>query len=173
MDKYVHVMSKSTYFLRANDGYYQMRTLKWEPWFNSDEETTTTLAWISFPALPSNFFVKESLFKIAKAVGKPLHVDMATKNKSRSSCAKVKVEVDLLRDFPKLINVGIKKTSSVQILSTWVKLKYDYMPKYYNPCKLQGHKEEECFILHPELRSRKIRRSIQMGITEERRVSEP
>ncbi|WMV54485.1 hypothetical protein MTR67_047870 [Solanum verrucosum] len=173
MDKYVYVMSKSAYFLRASDGYYQMRTLKWVPWFNPNEETTTALAWISFPALPSNIFVKESLFTMAKAVGKPLHVDMATKNKSRSSCAKVKVEVDLLRDFPKLINVGIKKTSSAQILSTWVKIKYDYMPKYYNSCKLQGHKEAECFILHPELRSRKIRRNIQIGIIEERRVSEP
>ena len=46
---------------------------------------------------------------MAKAVGIPLHVDMATKNKSRPSWDKVKLEVDLLRDFPKRINVGIKK----------------------------------------------------------------
>ncbi|KAH0714915.1 hypothetical protein KY284_007820 [Solanum tuberosum] len=37
MDKYVYVMSKSAYFLMANDGYYKIRTLKWVPWFNFDE----------------------------------------------------------------------------------------------------------------------------------------
>ncbi|WMV39538.1 hypothetical protein MTR67_032923 [Solanum verrucosum] len=79
MEDYIHVMSKPTYFLRAKDGFYQMRPLKWEPWFSPEAETTTALAWISFPGLSPNFFVQESLFTMAKAVGKPLHVDMATK----------------------------------------------------------------------------------------------
>ncbi|KAH0651959.1 hypothetical protein KY284_031871 [Solanum tuberosum] len=76
---------------------------------------------------------------MAKEVGKPLHVDMATKNKSRPSCAKIKVEVDLLRDFPKRINVGVMKASSGEIISKWINIKYDYMPKYCKTCKLQGH----------------------------------
>jgi len=63
---------------------------------------------------------------MAKAVGKPLHVDMATIRKSRPSSVKVKVEVDLLKEFPKWINVGIKKTSSREIISTWIKILYDY-----------------------------------------------
>ncbi|KAG5610726.1 hypothetical protein H5410_022007 [Solanum commersonii] len=50
---------------------------------------------------------------MAKAVGKPLHVDMATIRKSRPK-------------FPKWINVGIKKTSSGEIISTWIKILYDY-----------------------------------------------
>jgi len=139
MEYYVHVMSKPTYFLCAKDGFYQMRPLKWEPWFNPEVETTTSLAWISFLGLSPNFFVQESLFTMAKAVGKPLHVDMATKNKSRPSCAKIKVKVDLLRDFPKRINVGVKKDSSGEIISKWINIKYDYMPKYCKTCKLQGH----------------------------------
>ncbi|KAG5590708.1 hypothetical protein H5410_041222 [Solanum commersonii] len=44
--------------------------------------------------------------------GKSLHIDIATKNQSRPSCTKVKVEVDLLQDFPKRMNVGIKKASN-------------------------------------------------------------
>lgn len=32
-------------------------------------------------------------------MGKPLQVDMATTNKTRPSCARVKVEVDLLSDL--------------------------------------------------------------------------
>lgn len=161
MEDYVHVMSKPAYFLHVKDGFYQMRPLKWEPWFNPKKETTTALALISFPALSPNFFVKESLFSMAKAVGKPLHVDMTTKNKFRPSCAKVKVEVDLLRDFLKRINVGIKKVNTREIISTWIKIRSDYMPKYCNTCKLQGHKESECFVLHPELRIEKVENESQ------------
>lgn len=64
--------------------------------FDPKEETTTAVAWISFPSLPPNFFGKEAIFSLAKVVGKSLQVDMATKNQTRPSCARVKVEVDLL-----------------------------------------------------------------------------
>ncbi|XP_070040107.1 uncharacterized protein [Nicotiana tomentosiformis] len=59
------------------------------------------MAWISFPGLLPTFFVKECLFSLASAVGKPMHLDMATRNKTRPSCARVKVLVDLLADLPK------------------------------------------------------------------------
>ncbi|KAG5581386.1 hypothetical protein H5410_052013 [Solanum commersonii] len=51
---------------------YPMRTLKWDPLFDPEEETSTTIAWISFPALPPNSFVREAVFSLATAVGKPL-----------------------------------------------------------------------------------------------------
>lgn len=35
--------------------------------------------------------------------------------------------------------------------SKWIKIRYDYMPKYCKTCKKQGHKEEECWVVHPEL----------------------
>jgi len=75
---------------------------------------------------------------MAKAVGKPLHVVMATISKSRPSFVKVKVEVDLLKEFLKRINVGVKKTYSGEIISTWIKFLYDYMSKYCKYCELQG-----------------------------------
>ncbi|KAG5600133.1 hypothetical protein H5410_031503 [Solanum commersonii] len=55
-------------------------TLKWDPIFDSEEETSKAISWISFPSLPPNFFGKEIVFSLAAAIGKPLHVDMATKN---------------------------------------------------------------------------------------------
>lgn len=42
-------------------------------------------------------------------VGKSLQVNMATLNKTRPSCARVKVEVDLLGEFPTRINVVVRK----------------------------------------------------------------
>lgn len=86
-----------------------MRTLKWDPLFDPEEETTTAIAWISFPAFPPNFFGKEAIFSLASAVGKLLHVDMATGNQMRPSCARVKVEVDLLGEFSKKSVLGLDK----------------------------------------------------------------
>ncbi|XP_059310982.1 uncharacterized protein LOC132062424 [Lycium ferocissimum] len=151
MEDYIHMMSKPAYYLKA-DGFYQMRVQKWEPWFHPEYETSTALPWISFPSLASNFFVKESLVTMDKAVEKPLHVDIAMKNKSTPSCAKVKVVVDLLKDFPKRINIGMKWSGTGDSIANWIDIKYDYMPKYCKSCRLQGNNKKECEVLHPDLK---------------------
>lgn len=127
-----------------------MRTLKWDPWFDPDVETTIGLAWISLPDLPPNFFAKEAFFSIASAVGKPLTVDMATKNKTRPSCAKVKIKVDLVAKLPQRVRIN-EKDDTGEIRSQWIEKQYDYMPKYYYECCLQGHDEKECWTIYPEL----------------------
>ncbi|KAH0749597.1 hypothetical protein KY290_028829 [Solanum tuberosum] len=144
-----------------------MRTLKWDPMFDPEEETTTTIAWISFPSLPSNFFGRETVFSLAAAVGKPLQVDMATRNQTRPSCARVKVEVDLLGEFPKRINRCMKKTNG-EVMEKWVRIKYDYVPKYCKTCMLQGHDEQQCFVEHPELYPKKEKKNVEADDREER-----
>lgn len=72
LEDYVHLMSTAAFYVKAKENYWQMRTLKWDPWFEPDVETTIGVAWISFPDLPPNFFAKEAIFSIAAAVGKPL-----------------------------------------------------------------------------------------------------
>ncbi|KAG5592651.1 hypothetical protein H5410_043165 [Solanum commersonii] len=69
---YVNLLSKPVFYLTQQNWTYQMRTLKWDPLFNLEEETSTTIAWISFPSLPLKFFGKETVFSLAVAVGKPL-----------------------------------------------------------------------------------------------------
>ncbi|KAG5624938.1 hypothetical protein H5410_010156 [Solanum commersonii] len=115
-----------------------------------DYETTIAIAWISFPSLPPIFFGKEAVFSLAAAVGKPLQVDMATMNQTRPSCARVKVEVDLLREFPKRIKIGMRMKTD-EVVEKWVKIKYDYVPKYCQTCMIQGHDEEQCYVVHPDL----------------------
>ncbi|KAK4709966.1 hypothetical protein R3W88_004479 [Solanum pinnatisectum] len=66
-----------------------MHTFKWDPWFELDVETTIGVTWISFPDLPPNLFAKEAIFSIASAVGRPLTVDMETKNQTRPSCERI------------------------------------------------------------------------------------
>lgn len=90
------------------------------------------------------------MFSLVAAVGKPLQVDLAAQNKTRPSCARVKVEVDLLGEFSKRINIGTKiKTGKIR--EKWVSIRYDYVSKYCKNCKLQGHNEKECYILHHDL----------------------
>uniref|UniRef100_M1CYI4 Uncharacterized protein n=1 Tax=Solanum tuberosum TaxID=4113 RepID=M1CYI4_SOLTU len=114
-----------------------------------EEETSQAIAWISFPDLLPTFFVKEALFTLAYAVGNPLQLDMATINKTRPSCARVKVQLDLLVEKPQFVQMEIEDETTNATRSVKVKIQYDYIPSYCRKCKLQGHMEDEHRILHP------------------------
>lgn len=157
LEDFVTISSKGAHYLKAKDGYhYQIRPLIYDSKFKIDEETPFALAWISFPNLLATFFVKECLCSIAAAVGTPLHLDMATINKTRPSCARVNVQVDLLADFTKKIRMDIVDESTGKVRTKWVKAQYDYIPKYCKECKLQGHNEDECWRLHRALMEDKV-----------------
>ncbi|WMV25946.1 hypothetical protein MTR67_019331 [Solanum verrucosum] len=70
LEDYVNLLSKPTFYIAHRGWMYPMRTLKWEPMFDPEEETSTTIAWISFPCLPPNFFVNEAVFFISNCSGK-------------------------------------------------------------------------------------------------------
>lgn len=83
--------------MNSKDGYdYHMRPLIYDSKFKVNEEIPKALPCISFPNLLPTYFVNECLFSLASAVGKPLNFDMATINKTRPSCARLKVLIDLL-----------------------------------------------------------------------------
>ncbi|KAG5610103.1 hypothetical protein H5410_021384 [Solanum commersonii] len=86
--------------------------------FDPEEETPIMIAWISFPLLPPDFFGKKAIFSLASTVEKLLQVDMATINKTRPSCVRVKVEVDFMGEFPTRINVGMRKKSG-EVVQKW------------------------------------------------------
>ncbi|KAF3665760.1 hypothetical protein FXO38_09412 [Capsicum annuum] len=105
LEDYIQLLSKPAYYIKDKHMYHQMKPLKWDPWFNPVEEMSIAMAWISLPTLPPHYFVKEALFSLSSTVVKPLQVDLATKNKMRQSCARVKVEVDLLAYYPKRVQI--------------------------------------------------------------------
>ncbi|KAH0716807.1 hypothetical protein KY290_013066 [Solanum tuberosum] len=150
LEDYVKLLSKPQFYITHNHWSYPMQALKWDLLFDLEEETTTAIAWISFPSLPPKFFGKETILSMAAAVGRPLQVDLATQNKTRPSCARVKVEVDLLGEFSKRKNIGMRKKTR-EIMEKWVTINYDYVPKYCKTCKLQGHNEKDYYVIHPEL----------------------
>ncbi|KAH0650344.1 hypothetical protein KY284_030256 [Solanum tuberosum] len=124
-----------------------MRTLIYDDKFKISEETTKAVAWISFPNLIPTFFVKECHYSLASAVGSPVHLDLAMINKTRPSCARVKVLVDLKGTFPKAVQMDIENEATTDIQSEIVLIKYDYLPKYCSGCKMQGNDMETCLLL--------------------------
>lgn len=60
----------------------------------------------------------------------------------------------MLKEFPKRINMGLWKTTG-EIVEKWINISYDHLPKYCKTCKLQGHDEQGCYVLHPELYQKK------------------
>ncbi|MCD9644555.1 hypothetical protein HAX54_032837 [Datura stramonium] len=81
---------------------------------------------------------------------------MATINKTRPSCARVNVQVDLLPNHPKVVSMEIKNDSTRETRSKNIKIQYDYMPKYFKECNLQGHEEIDWRILHLELKPQRM-----------------
>lgn len=129
-----------------------MRHLIYDSKFKSNEEIPLALAWILYPKLLLTFFVKECLFSLASLVGKPMALYLATVNKTSPNYARVNVLIDLLVDRPsKVIRMDIENEATGAVRTEWVKIQYDYIPKYCKECRLQGHNEEECRRLHLEL----------------------
>ncbi|KAG5595771.1 hypothetical protein H5410_037003 [Solanum commersonii] len=66
-------------------------------------------------------------------IGIPVQLDLAMTNKTRPSCARVKMDIE--------------NEATGDIRSEIVLIKYDYLPKYCSGCKIQGHDMEECLLL--------------------------
>lgn len=102
-EDFVNLISKQAFYITCKDGYsYLMRTRIYDSRFRVYEETSMSMTWIYFPNLLPTFFVNECLFSLASTTEKPIHLDQATISKTRPSCARVKVLVDLKGDFLKL-----------------------------------------------------------------------
>lgn len=146
------ILSTKSYYITAkNDRSYQMRPFIYDSKFKIEEETSQAIAWISFPNPLPTFFIKETLFTLTYAVGKPLKLDMVT-NKTRPSRARVKLQLDLLAERPQFVQIEIEDENTNATRSVKVKIKYDNILSYRRKCKIQGHMEDECRILHPELK---------------------
>nr|XP_016515351.1 PREDICTED: uncharacterized protein LOC107832063 [Nicotiana tabacum] len=98
---------------------------------------------------------------IASAVGKPLAIDKAMKDRTRPSAARVKVLLDLLDKHPKNVKIFVVEKLSGKSNNFHQKVMYDYLPMYCTCCKHQGHDENSC-------RSMKGRNKIAKGNIEQK-----
>ncbi|KAK4380771.1 hypothetical protein RND71_002633 [Anisodus tanguticus] len=151
------LMSKQTFEIKEKNKPYLMRTFKWDVSFNPAEESRFAYGWISFPGLSPHYYGESTLFSMAAAVGTPIAVDAATLNKTRPSCARVKVEFDLLKNHPQHVVIQVGEGDG--ITTELQKIRYDFKPKYCTNYKLQGHDVDGCWNLKPALRPEKTKDS--------------
>ncbi|WMV37273.1 hypothetical protein MTR67_030658 [Solanum verrucosum] len=113
---FINLISKGAYYIGCKDVYsYRMRTLIYDARFQINEETTKALAWISFPNLLPTYFVKECLYSLASDVEEPVQIDLVTINRTKPSCARVKVQVDLKSNLPKVMMMDIVDEGSGEV----------------------------------------------------------
>ncbi|KAF3669654.1 hypothetical protein FXO37_08919 [Capsicum annuum] len=73
------------------------------------------------------------------------------KENLRPSCARVKVEVDLIGKLPYRVRINEENEVTGDIKSKWISIQYDYMPKYCKECSLQGHDKASYWNVHTKL----------------------
>ncbi|KAH0710890.1 hypothetical protein KY284_012317 [Solanum tuberosum] len=99
---------------------------------------------INLPIVPRELTAKDNKAvrsTIHTIVGKPIHLDNATINKTRSSCARVKVQVDLAADIPKQVEIEVVDNKHNMSRLIVIYVQYDVLPKYYQG--EEGNKSEE------------------------------
>lgn len=79
------------------------------------------------------------------------YLDSTTINKTKPICVLVKVQVDLLSEFSKFVEMGIINPIPNESRIEKIKIQYGMVPKYCKECKLKRHDEKECRVLHLEL----------------------
>ena len=95
----------------------------WQPGMEMLNIQLTSLPiWVKFYNIPLEYWTNTCLGYITSAVGKPLHLDSLTENRTMLSFARICIEVDLNSKFPKaaLLNVGNGKYTTVRIEYPWV-----------------------------------------------------
>ncbi|WMV43524.1 hypothetical protein MTR67_036909 [Solanum verrucosum] len=148
VDDHLNVYSKN--FLTFGETHI-MKILRWTPNFKPEAETTLAPVWINLPDLPWHFYEWDAIQRICKSIGTPLIMDKATSSKTRPATAKVRIEVDLTRPLVYEVLVEIQnEEGKLEVITQ--KVEYETILAFCSHCKVQGHRDEKCRKLHPELR---------------------
>lgn len=124
-----------------------MRILKWSINFHVDKESPIVPVWIELEKLPIFLFQKDVLFTIVSTVGHPLRLDAATTALRKPSVARIQVEVNLLKELPDSIWIGLGDEEGF-----WQKIKYCNIPSYCSFCWHVGHDLDHCHVKNPALK---------------------
>ncbi|OIT02899.1 hypothetical protein A4A49_54772 [Nicotiana attenuata] len=144
-----HKNVKAGSFLTICD--MEMKLQKWTPNFKPEIESTLAPIWINLPDLKSHYFEWDALYRIVEPIGIPIIMDKATLSKTRPTTTKIKIEIDVTKTLLHEVQIDIMNENG-QMESIIQKVEYESIPEYCSHCKMQGHSDLKCRILHPELR---------------------
>lgn len=119
---------------------FPMFVSPWSPEFTPESPpiSSATIS-VELRGVPYLLFNKESLSRIATAVGKPVALSPETERKETFEVAKVLVRVDLTKDLPSKIISGFSDGREVEI-----DVSYPWLPSRCSECKEFGHIFSRC-----------------------------
>lgn len=120
--------------------------------FKPNGESSHAPFWITLPDLTWHYYEWDAICLIFEPIGIPLTMDKATISKSRSTTAKVRVELDHTRPLLYAVNVEVRNAEGNMEMFIQ-KVEYESTPSYCTHCRVQGHYIFAYRVLHLELRS--------------------
>ncbi|CAN6971907.1 unnamed protein product [Brassica rapa subsp. trilocularis] len=152
---FVHNIGEGMYLLRLtnprtrdvllsrtcwNIGGLPMFVAPWAPDFSPDEPPlTSAIVPVEMRNVPYLLFNRESLSRIATAIGKPDCLAPETERKENFEVAKLYVRVDLTSPLPSKIISGFSNGRKVEI-----DVSYPWLPNKCALCNKFGHTEVKC-----------------------------
>lgn len=100
---------------------------------------TSATVGVELRGVPYLLFNKESLCRIATAVGKPVSLAPETERKENFEVKKFTVKVNLLKELPRKIISGFSYGKEVEI-----SVSYPWLPKKCAECNAYGHDSLYC-----------------------------
>lgn len=137
-------------------GYWQVdhcgfSVYKWSAEGNfQDEDLRTAPTWVVLKSIPPQLYSLDGISVVASAIGEPLHTEKSRLDPYHFGDTKVKVEVTLDNDPPKLVEVRDVQGNAVRIRAEYPNLP----PKCLN-CERYGHLINRC--LKPLVKKKKER----------------
>ncbi|KAF8113176.1 hypothetical protein N665_0055s0040 [Sinapis alba] len=131
-----HLLSRQAWMIAG----CHMFLAPWSPEFSADQsQLTSAVVPVEFRGVPYLLFNRQSLSRIATAVGKPVSLAPETERKENFEVAKVWVRVDLLSKLPTKIISGFSDGRQHEIL-----VSYPWLPKKCPKCAGFGHDHHLC-----------------------------
>ncbi|OIT35442.1 hypothetical protein A4A49_24660 [Nicotiana attenuata] len=119
---------------------------KWSPDFKPEEDLPIAPVWVLLPGLPFHMHTWNYVKQVVSTIGIPLEMDLATRGRTRPSMAKVRVEIDLLKDQPNSVYVGQTYDNAPQ-KGFVQKIEFEGVPKYCKFCRKLGNNMINCRAL--------------------------
>ncbi|TYK28312.1 uncharacterized protein E5676_scaffold600G001370 [Cucumis melo var. makuwa] len=112
---------------------------KWTPSIVPESFVFTSVpVWIKLGRIPMELWTEAGLTVVASDVGKPLTLDLATKERCRLSYARVCIELDVNSHMPAEITVSLKGVDFI------VSVNYEWKPRKCNLCCAFEHSSGKC-----------------------------
>lgn len=125
-----------------------LRLSKWHPNFSIyRQRQSNALVWIRFLGLSMEYWEPKILMALARAVGRPLHVDDYTAARRNGYYAMVLCDMDLALVPPDRVWVEVEDTD----IRFWQRIEIGKTPSFCSHCGIIGHNLADCRALKKDL----------------------